>query len=168
MKNYSISSLIIALLLIVWTGTVMAQEVSIAKSLGLYVFPSEEQDKAQQEADELECYKWAVEQTGYDPINPTVVQAEDVDTSADGSMVVGAAGGAAAGAAIGAIAGDAGTGAAIGAVVGGLRGRRAKKYGDAKAQAQSEQRASQSSAELENNYKKAFSACMEGKGYTVK
>ncbi|QJD09437.1 hypothetical protein MY04_06330 [Flammeovirga sp. MY04] len=120
------------------------------------------------DADEMACYKWAMEQTGYDPINPTVVQADKADTSADGSAVKGAAGGAAAGAAIGAIAGDAGKGAAIGAVAGGLRGRRAKAYGDAVEQKQNNEAAAAQNQKMKDDFVKAFSACMEGKGYTVK
>ena len=141
--------------------------VSIAKGLGLFVFPSGGQSAEQQETDEIACYKWAKEQTGIDPINPPQVEAEKVDTSPDGSAVKGAAGGAAAGAAIGAIAGDTGKGAAIGAVVGGLRGRRAKRYGDAKEQQAANQAAEDKTEEMMNNFKKAFNACMTGKGYTV-
>ena len=145
---------------------IMAQ--SMSNSLGIYVFPANNQDQATQDADEMECYKWAINQTGYDPLNPTVVQAEQVDTSADGSMVKGSARGAAGGAAIGAIAGDAGKGAAIGATAGAVRGRRAKKGGDAQQQQANDQAAASVSADLANDYNKAFSACMEGKGYTVK
>jgi hypothetical protein len=141
---------------------------SISQGLGLYVFPSNNQTQEQLDADEMECFKWAKEQTNYNPLNPTQVEVKQADTSVDGTAVVGAAKGAAAGAAIGAIAGDAGKGAAIGAVAGGLRGRRAKKYGDAVEQAQNEQVAVATSQELADNYNKAFSACMEGKGYTVK
>lgn len=141
---------------------------SIASGLGLYVFPSNNQDKTQQDADEVACYKWAKEQTGVDPINPPEVQAAQVDRSVDGTAVKGAAGGAAAGAAIGAIAGDAGQGAAIGAVVGGLRGRRAKKVGDEVEQQYNNVAAQATEEELMNNFNKAFTACMEGKGYTVK
>ncbi len=83
---------------------------SISKGLGLYIFPSASQTQEQLDADEMECYKWAMQQTKYDPLNPTKVVAEDADTSLNGSAVVGAAKGAAAGAAIGAIAGDAGPG----------------------------------------------------------
>ena len=145
-----------------------SQEETIAKGLGLYVFPTNEQDKEQQELDEYKCYKWAKEQTGYNPTNPTQVEAEQVDESPDGSAVKGAAGGAAAGAAIGAIAGDAGKGAAIGATVGAMRGRRSKVAGDAQEQQQNDQAATAKEKELMDNFKKAFSACMEGKGYTVK
>jgi hypothetical protein len=141
---------------------------SMSNSLGIYVFPANDQDTATQDADEMACYKWAINQTGYDPLNPTVVQAAEVDTSADGTAVKGAAVGAAGGAAVGAIAGDAGKGAAIGATVGGVRGVRAKKGGDAQQQQANEQAAAATSADLAADYNKAFSVCMEGKGYTVK
>jgi hypothetical protein len=157
--------------LLIGFSQISAQEAtttSISKGLGLYVFPSENQDQKTQDADETACYKWAKEQSGIDPINPPEIKAAQVDRSADGTAVVGAAGGAAAGAAIGAIAGDAGKGAAIGAVVGGLRGRRAKVVGDKMEQQQNNQLAAAKQKELMDNFNKAFSACMEGKGYTVK
>jgi hypothetical protein len=141
---------------------------SIAKGLKLYVFPANDQDQATQDADEMACYKWAMEQTGYNPLNPPEIQAEQVDQSPDGTAVKTAAKGAAAGAAIGAISGDAGKGAAIGAVAGGLAGRRAKKSGDQKAQQQKNQEAEAQKKALLEDFKKAFSVCMEGKAYTVK
>jgi hypothetical protein len=151
--------------------TVCGQEtesVAIAKSLDLFMFPAEDQDQATQDADELACYKWAMEQTDYDPINPPQIQAEQVDRSPDGAAVKSAARGAAAGAAIGAIAGDAGEGAAIGAVAGGMRGRRAKAASDEQQQQQNNQAAAAKEKELLDRFKKAFSVCLEGKGYTVK
>ena len=160
--------LICAALLLPISFLFSQSSTSIASSLELYVFPGENQSKEQQDADEVACFKWAKEQTGYDPMNPTQVQAAEVDKSADGSAVRGAARGAAAGAAIGAIAGDTGEGAAIGAVVGGIRGRRAKKYGD---QVQQQQLISDAQAQQDkmlDDYKRAFSVCMEAKGYTVK
>lgn len=147
---------------------VIAQNTGISKSLGLYVFPSNEQDQATQEADEAACFGWAKEQTGYDPLNPPEIVGAQVDSSPDGAAVRGAARGAAGGAAIGAIAGDAGEGAAIGAIVGGVRGRRQKKAADAQQQQANNQAAAATSADLLNDYKKAFSVCMEGKGYTIK
>ena len=155
-------------IIILFTGVNQLIAQDISKSLGLYVFPSKDQDKATQDADETACFKWAKEQSGYDPMNPTKIVAAETDTSLDGSAVRGAAGGAAAGAAIGAIAGDTGQGAAIGAVVGGLRGRRARKVGDQREQQANNQVAAAKTSELKANYNKAFSACMEGKGYTVK
>lgn len=146
----------------------IAQDSGIAKSLGLYVFPSNNQSAQTQEADEMACFKWAKQQTGYDPLNPTKVVGAEVDRSPDGRAVGGAARGAAGGAAIGAIAGDTGKGAAIGAVVGGIRGRRSKVVGDEMQQQANDQAASAKSADLANDYNKAFSVCMEGKGYTIK
>jgi hypothetical protein len=161
------------LLLVILVGIISmsAQKISaqnMAKSLGVYVFPAHNQDQATQDADEMACYKWAINQTGYDPMNPPVVQGATVDRSPDGRAVGGAARGAAGGAAIGAIAGDAGKGAAIGALVGGVRGRRSKVVGDEMQQQANDQAAAAKSQELHNDYIRAFSACLEGKGYTVK
>jgi hypothetical protein len=148
--------------------TIAQTTTSIAKSLGLYVFPSQNQDQATQDADEIACYKWAMEQTGYDPINPPQIEAEQVDTSPDGTAVRSAARGAAAGAAIGAIAGDTGKGAAIGAAAGGMSGRRAKKRGDQAQQQQNIENADAKEKALLDDFKKAFTVCMEAKGYTIK
>jgi hypothetical protein len=157
------------LVLPLFTTITMAQnDSSIGSSIGLYIFPGEDQDQEQQDTDELTCFNWAKEQTGYDPMNPTQVQAAQVDTGPDGAAVRGAARGAAGGAAIGAIAGDTGQGAAIGAVVGGLRGRRAKRANDAQQQAANNAGADAYEQKLADDYNKAFSACMEAKGYTVK
>jgi hypothetical protein len=140
----------------------------ISGSLKLYVFPAKGQKQEQQKKDEFECYKWATEQSGIDPLNPPKVEAAPVQSGPTGGAVVGAAKGAAAGVAIGAIAGDAGEGAAIGAVAGAIAGRRAGK----KAQAQANQKATADVAakekEISDSFIKGFSACMEGKGYTVK
>jgi hypothetical protein len=170
MMKYTLKFIFSAMVAIVFVGInsqSMAQEVSISKSLGLFVFPANDQSAEQIETDEIACYKWATEQTGVDPINPPQIQAEQVDTSPDGSAVRSAARGAAAGAAIGAIAGDAGKGAAIGAAAGGMAGRRGKKHGDAVQQQQANETATKQEEELMNNFKKAFTTCLTAKGYTV-
>jgi OmpA family protein len=152
----------------VYSANAQTKTTSISQGLGLYVFPPEGLEPAQLEADEMECYKWAMQQTGYDPLNPTKVEVKQADTSLDGSAVGGAARGAAAGAAIGAIAGDTGKGAAIGAVAGGLRGRRSRLANDQKEQQQNVQASAAAEKEMSDNYIKAFSVCLEAKGYTVK
>ena len=154
---------------------------AVAKKVGVYVFPAKGQSTEQQQKDESDCYTWAVQQSGYDPINPTKVQAQQVQGNAAASTVGGSAGGAAVGAAIGAVCGDAGKGAAIGAicgdagkgaavgaVAGALRGRRARVVGQHMEQGAANEEAAQQNQGMENNFKKAFSACLEGKGYTVK
>ena len=139
----------------------------ISQEMKLFVYPSKGQTKQQQKEDEFECYKWAVEQSGIDPLNLPKVEAQ-VKTGPTGGAVKGAAKGAAAGAAIGAIAGDAGEGAAIGAVAGGLAGRRQGQQAQAQQNQQAQANAAAAEQEMKDTFKKAFSVCMEGKGYTIK
>lgn len=140
---------------------------AVTKKVGLYVFPANNQTAEQQEKDKSDCYTWAIQQTGYDPINPTVVTAQQVPAGPDGAGIAGAAGGAAVGAAIGAISGDAGKGAAIGAVSGAVMGRRRGNMAQASAQSKANNEAAQTNKNLEDGFKKAFTACLEAKGYTV-
>lgn len=138
----------------------------ISQALELFVFPTNGQSQQEQKTDEFECYKWALEQTGIDPLNLPKVEAE-VQSGPSGGAVRGAARGAAAGAAIGAITGDAGEGAAVGATVGALSGRRAGKKAQAQQNQQAQANAAAAEEETINTFRKAFSACIKGKGYTV-
>src|SRR5262245_28605476 len=160
---------------------------SISAQLGLHAFPARGQSREQQQSDELACYNWARQDSGFDPLAaltaaqssknspPTGTQASGVPQAAGAK---GAAGGAGAGAVVGAIAGDPGKGAAIGAAGGGIRGRMAQKRAQAeaqqKAQQQSQQQAqqqaqakAQTQAGLED-FKRGYGACMDAKGYSVK
>jgi hypothetical protein len=147
---------------------------SLSSSLGLYVFPAKDQSAQQQANDETYCFGWAKTQTGIDPmaIKPQApdqqAAANAADTATQGARVGGAARGAAAGAVVGAIAGDAGTGAAVGAATGTMAGGAARRQARRDAQAGAQQQAQASVAQQKATYNKAFSACMEGKGYTVK
>lgn len=146
-----------------------------AQQLGLYVFPAKDQTSAQQSLDEQACYTWAVQQAQYNPItdgspnkdSAAVAAANKAAAATQGAAVQGAAKGAVVGVAIGAIAGNAGEGAAIGAVAGGVAGRRAKKKAEANAAQQGAAQATADSAAVMNNFKKAMSACLTGKGYSV-
>lgn len=140
---------------------------AVAKKVGVYVYPSKGQTAEQQEKDESDCYTWAVQQSGYDPINPTTVQAKQVESGPDGSAVVGSAKGALVGSAIGAVSGDAGKGAAIGAIGGAVLGHRRGQIAHSQEQQQANQAAAQQNAANVDGFKKAFSACLTGKGYTV-
>ena len=138
-----------------------------SKTLDLFVFPAKDQDAATQKEDEKKCYIWAYEQTSFDPLNPTKVQATQVEKGPDGAAVGGAARGAAAGAAIGAVTGSAGDGAAIGAVTGAIAGRRAARKAKNKQNAQNSEEAKNIENELKSNFVKAFSACIKSKGYSI-
>ena len=140
----------------------------ISAKLGLYVFPSKNQSNQQQKADEFECYNWAIQQSGIDPLNMPQAKPDSVATGPDGTVVKGAAKGALVGTAIGAVTGDAGTGAAVGAIAGGAGGIRQKRVTNVRKQQQAEASAAQQQQATADNYKKAFSACIEGKGYTTK
>jgi hypothetical protein len=140
----------------------------MSQGLKLYVYPAKGQSQQQQKEDEFECYKWAIEQSGVDPLNLPTVAAPPAQTGPTGGAVVGAAKGAAAGAAIGAIAGDAGKGAAIGATAGAMAGRRSGKQAQAQANQQAQASTAAQEQAIKDSFTKAFSVCLEGKGYTIK
>jgi len=140
----------------------------ISSRLKLYAFPAKQQTQQQQKKDEFECYKWAAEQSGVDPMVPINVKPDSVATGPDGTAAKGAAKGALVGLAIGSVSGNAGEGAAIGAGVGAARGAKQKGYVDARKQQEANAQAQKKEEEIRNAYLKAFSACMEGKGYTIK
>ncbi|MCO6412204.1 MAG: glycine zipper family protein, partial [Thiogranum sp.] len=71
------------------------------------------------------------------------------------------------GAAIGAIAGDTGKGAAIGAATGGLFGGMRQREANAQQQQQTQQQ-SAAAAGKADTYNRAYAACLEGRGYTVR
>ncbi len=130
------------------------------------------QDESQQMADQLECYRWSTEQTGWDPYEAYDILVEKgyaaamTAEEAQGGMVRGAARGAAAGVIIGAIAGDAGKGAAIGAAAGGLAGGRRSRRTQEEAKSQSQLAIDKFNQELEV-WDRNYAACMTGKDYIV-
>lgn len=138
------------------------------------IYPAKGQSAQQQQKDEAECYTWAKGKTGYDPAQATqYVAPPPPQQSTGGERAQGAVRGALGGAAIGAIAGDAGKGAAIGAVggvmVGGAR-KRQKQAANQQANAEYQQQASQQqyTAQQQQDFQRAYGACFEGRGYTVK
>ena len=130
----------------------------------VFVYPSKGQTKEQQEQDEFACYKWAKEQTGFDPNQP--MQQQAAAPPQQGAAVKGAARGAAIGAVGGAIGGDAGKGAAIGAGVGAAGGAMRRRHAEQQ-QMVAQQKAKDAYNADVAGYKRAFSACMTGRGYTV-
>lgn len=138
---------------------------SLSSSLGVIPYPAKGQSSEQQNKDEGECYAWAKQQTGIDPIAvANTPPPKSGPAVGGGDRVRGAARGALGGAAIGAIAGDAGDGAAIGAVVGTMSGGRQARQNQ-KTDAQKVENAKAGKAQ---HFNKAFGACLEGKGYVVK
>jgi hypothetical protein len=151
----------------------VAQTPYLARGLGLFVYPAKNQDAKEQGQDEHDCWVWAGQQTGVDPVTlkpdpnaGAAAKAQAADAT-QGAAVVGGVKGAVGGAVIGGIAGNAGKGAAIGAVVGTAAGRRKKKKAEAQAEAQGQQQANAQAQAKADMFKKAMSACLTGRGYTV-
>jgi hypothetical protein len=159
-----------------------APQKSLAATMNVYVYPTKGQTAEQQSTDEAACYNWAVQNTGSDPFalqkqtqqqQQQAQQAQQqIAQAGKGAGARGAVGGAAVGALIGEVASDdAGKGAAWGALAGAViarrRTERAKAEASQEVEQQSEQ-AQQATAEQIDNFKKAFSVCLEAKNYMVK
>jgi hypothetical protein len=149
-------------------GAPASAQVPSSQDLGVFVYPAKGQSPDRQKGDATECYGWAQQQTGIDPTAPPPAPPPSESQGMDGSAVKGAAGGAAVGTAIGAIAGETGEGAAIGAVAGAVRGRRKAKQQKKAQEQQVAQQVQAQHAHVLETFKKAYGACLEGKGYTVK
>ena len=164
---------------------------SPSKDIGVFVFGKNGQNPDQQLKDESECYGAARQMTGIDPKAPAAAgktaeqkaaeqkEAANNANQVKGARVAGAARGAAGGAAIGAIAGDAGKGAGAGAVAGTMRGGAQQRQANAAAQKQAAaQTAAKQQKEEEglkaahaqglDTFQRAFEACMDARGYSVK
>ena len=164
---------------------------SAANKVGLYAYPAKGQSHDQQLIDESDCYNSAQQQTSINPDTPPPQPPSSADVQAAQSQAAesapeqrggrarGAARGAAKGAVVGGIMGDAGKGAAIGATAGTVRGGRQQRQANAAAKDQAAANAgSQVQQQYQNQkaaydqqmstYKRAFSACMEARGYSVK
>lgn len=129
-----------------------------------FVFPTNGQTPEQQEQDDYVCYKWAKQQTGYDPQHPALASAPPPPSG--GGALRGAMGGAALGAIGGAIGGNAGKGAAIGAGIGGAMGMMRQRRAELEYQEKVQQAEAQNQ-ETRATFDRAYKTCMEAKGYKV-
>lgn len=130
----------------------------------LIIYPAQGQDNATQQKDEGECFVWARNETGIDPTQQTAAPVA-VAQEQQGRGLRGAAGGAAIGAIVG-NSDDAAKGAAIGALVGRSRQNRQNKASAEQAQQQNQQSQQMSTQSLAD-YNRAYSICLQGRGYTV-
>ena len=152
-------------------GGLASAQTGLSASLGLVVYPSGGQAMDQLAKDEGECYSWGRQSTGVDPADPLAgVQAQAPQQAPPGGAAAG--GGAVSGAAKGAIIGnladeDAGEYAAAGAVIGGIRGAKRAQQQQAQAQAQAQAQTEAQKAERIELFKKAYTACMQGRNYNV-
>jgi hypothetical protein len=143
----------------------------------VYAYPLQNQTPEQQDRDRFDCHDWAVKQTGFDPSAPGVPPHDQVRVVSGPPPGTNTAIGAVAGALLGAvIAGPRNAG--FGAVAGGITGAAVGSTGDAaNAQAQQAQinaaraQDARAMAAMEQNasaYRRAISACLDARGYSVK
>lgn len=134
----------------------------------LYIYPAGGQSNEQMDKDKYECYNWAKTDSGFDPMAaPTATSPPPEGQKKSGGVAKGGL----AGAATGAIIGDNRTAARRGAVTGGLIGGVRQSSHNQKVEQQQQQHAEQqasTSANNRDNYNRAYSACLEGRGYSVK
>ncbi len=160
----TIQSVFLLGILVLFTAPALSQD--------FYIFPNKGQGSEQMEKDKYECYTWAEGQTGFDPMQtPKTTTPPPKQGAKQGGLLRGGAKGAAVGAAVGSLSGDMGEGAKYGAVAGGLIGGM-RRRGQVKQQQQAEQQWGQEQAnayaQKRNGYNRAYTACLEGKDYTVK
>jgi hypothetical protein len=168
----------LAILALALAGAAQAQTTA-----GPVIYPAKGQSAQQQDKDKYECHDWARKQSGFDPTQPApAAQGTQTapSTSSSGKSSGSAAGGMAAGAMGGAAVAelshhDAGRGAAIGALgaaaVGRMKEAQARQQQQAQQQQQQQQQVQQQAAARQSQrsvYERAFGACLEARGYTVR
>jgi hypothetical protein len=139
------------------------------------VYPAKGQSQEQTDKDKYECYNWAKGESNFDPMKtPTATAPPPPKEKQVGGAGRGAVGGGLLGAGVGALVGGkkgAGRGALVGAGSGALLGgvrRSDQKKREAQRQEQWERDQTSQYAAGRNAYNRAYAACMEGRGYSVK
>lgn len=142
----------------------------------VYAYPLHGQSPEQLDRDRYECYVWAKNQTGFDPSAPNLPAQARVQVVGGPPPGTGTAVGAVSGAVIGAAVASPwqrGFGALAGALIGGAIGSSADAAQQARQQQAAQQAYAMNSAQLAQlehqaaDYRRAMSACLEGRGYSV-
>ena len=145
MKRLILITFLIALLFSI--GVAQESGETLASTLEVFVFPSAGQAADQQSKDESECYSWAASNTGSDPFE---LQKQSEQQAQQTEQQVAQA---------------------KSATQGAVAGRRRSRAASQQAQQQAQQQAAaqqQATAEQVDNFKKAFSVCLEANDYMVK
>jgi hypothetical protein len=133
-------------------GTPSQESSIVGFTLQVYAYPKANQTPDMQSQDESECYQWAQGQ-GAPPEQQQGAQqsTNEAGTSVTASTSSGSP----------AVAGDTGEGSAAGSAVGHYKKKKAQP------EAEKEQQQAQQ-APATDNVKRAYSACMESRNYTIK
>lgn len=150
--------------------SVDVQQHSVA-STQVYFYPSRGQSAEQQERDRYECYLWSKNQTGFDPSSPGLLPHQRLDVVAAPPPGEATAAGAVGGAVLGAVVAPRGR-AVPGAVIGAMAGAAIGAASEAARREEAERtQRGIDAARLEQqaaNYRRAMTACLEGRGYSVR
>lgn len=180
LRNYALAISSIALLGCAPQGYTVRSQPAASTPLPtttVYFYPTKGQSSSQQDRDRYECYLWAKKQSGFDPGQAQLAPHQRIEvtpTAAPGSDT-------AAGAVTGAIVGsmmsdhhDRGFGLVFGAITGAILG----SASDAARQQQAQQIEQQYNADESRkyarvekqarDYQRATTACLEGRGYSVR
>jgi hypothetical protein len=139
-----------------------------AVSQDVFIYPQKGQSAEQQDKDKYECYNWAKTNSGFDPMAaPTTSSPPPRTEEKSHGVLKGAAIGAVGGKILGDSKKTTRTAAAAGGLLGGVRqhqhnSREQQRVDDW------ERREASNYANNRNNYNRAYAACLEGRGYTVK
>lgn len=146
-------------------------------SVTLYFYPVKGQSKEQQERDRYECYQWAKKKTGYDPSQEQLAPHQRIEVRSATPPGSDTAAGAVTGAIIGSMLAPrhhSGRSMVFGAITGAMIGsasEQAKQEQAQQIQQSYDVKDQQRYARLErqaSDYRRAMSACLEGRGYTVR
>jgi hypothetical protein len=133
-------------------------------------YPARGQSPEQLDRDRYECHRWATQQTGFDPSQapPPPISGTSAEPVPGSGLAVGAIAGAVLGSII-APRGSEGGGAVVGAITGGAIGAATENAERAEAQRDRSMVGSGGyHGERAGAYRRALSACLEGRGYSVK
>ena len=143
----------------------------------VYFYPLHGQSAEQQDRDRYQCYLWAKQQTGFDPSVPFLAPHQRVEVIPQPAPGSDAAVGAVTGAIIGSVITaphDSAQGAVAGAMAGAIIGAAsdtARQQQAERIQTHMDRQAALRQAQLEqkaSDYRRAMSACLEGRGYSVR
>lgn len=158
--------------------TVKKQTVPVqVPTTTVYFYPTQGQSEEQQDRDRYECYVWAVKQSGFDPGQAQLAPHQRIEVAPAAPPGADAAAGAVGGAIIGSMMAprrDAGFGMVFGAITGAMLGAasdQARQEQAARAQQYYDSKEANEYARVEKqarDYRRAMTACLEGRGYTVR
>ena len=139
-------------------------------STHVYSYPKRGQSPERQDRDRYECYLWAMRQSRFDPSRTQVASAQRVRVIPTRPPIADTFSGAAAGALIGSAVDHYGDGAWIGAAIGALAGaisdtHRALEYRALERSFSAQPPPGQ--GPRAHDYRRALSACLEGRGYVA-